>query len=110
MTDRVSLNYIKNAMTISHLLTQIMAEDKNKQALYAKIQSDKKQIKSLNLRIESLGQTAASQQNKIVEIDKLIEQVNTLENEKKLLQQQLNRLKEIDLTPNNIIGNTVPSE
>lgn len=100
MTEMVSLNSIKSARTTSHLLTRIMADAKNKQTLSAKIQSDEKQIKSLNLMIDVLKQTAAAQQKKIVEMNRLLERIKILESEKELLQQQMDRLKEIDLTQN----------
>lgn len=103
MDDIILSNYVQNAQIISDLLARIMDDEEKKLALYGKILHYEEQIKSLKKK-------AGAQKEKQEDMVMLNEKMETLENEKKLLQQQIDRLKEIDLNPDKIIGNPDPSE
>ena len=105
MDDIVLSNYVENAQIIFDLLTQIMDGEEKKRALYGKILLNRKQIKALTLRAGSLKKKTNAQKKQLKDMHTLFEKIKALENEKKLLQKQIDRLKEIDLNPDKIIGN-----
>ena len=110
-TDDIILsNYIQNARIISDLLTQITEDQEKKQALYGKIQLHEEQIKELALVQVSLEKKTEALTKKLTDMDLLAKKNKILETEKNLLQNQINRLKEIDLNPDKILGNPDPVE
>ena len=109
MDDIILSNYVENAQIISDLLIRIMDDEEKKLALYGKILLNEEQIKVLTLKAGSLKKKADAQKKKLEDMDMLFGKIKTLENEKKLLQKQIDRLKEIDLNPDKIIGNPIPS-
>lgn len=98
--DMVSSNYLQNAGIIAELLTRIMADEKQKQSLLMKIESNEKQIKILTLSLGSFKRKADALEKKLADMDLLTHRVKTLEKEKETLQQQIHQLKKIDLNPN----------
>lgn len=110
-TDDIILsNYIQNARIISDLLTQITEDQKKKQALYEKNQLSEEQIKELVLVQISLENKTEALKKEVTDMDLLAKKNKILEIEKKLLQNQIDRLKEIDLNPDKILENPEPAE
>jgi len=105
MNDIILSNYIENRRIISDLLTRILDDEKRAQTLYGKFQLDMKQIKALTLKAESLKKSAAALIKQLAGMDALVEKIKTIENENRLLQKQIEQLKQIDLKPNKISGN-----
>lgn len=97
--DIISSNYIQNAEIISKLLTRIMDDESRKQALFMKLASNEEQLELLTLSAESFKKKAGDLEKKLMAMDGLSGKVKRLEKEKKMLQQQIDRLKEIDLNP-----------
>jgi hypothetical protein len=110
MNDMVLSNYVQTTRIISDLLIQIIEDEEKKQTLYGKILLNEEQIRALTLTVGLLKKKLDTQKKKLTDRDRLFEQVKILENEKKRLQKQIDRLKEIDLNPDKIIGNPAPAE
>ncbi len=109
INDIISSNYFQNAEIISNLLTRIMDDENGKYALFMKLASNEKQIKLLILSGESFKKQVGDLEEKLVAMDGLSGKVKKLEKEKTMLQQQINRLKEIDLNTDPV-GSKHPAE
>ncbi len=96
----ISSNYLQNAEIISELLTRIMDDDNRKQVLFIKLMSNEEQIELLTLSAGSFKKKAGALEKKLAAMEGLSGKVKILEKEKKMLQQQIDRLKEIDLNLN----------
>ena len=96
--DIILSNYVQNAQIISDLLDRIIEDEETRIALYGKILHHEEQIKSLKKK-------TSAQKEKQEDMAVLNEKMENLENEKKLLQEQIDRLKEIDLNQDKIIRN-----
>lgn len=103
--DIISSNYNQKTDIISDLLAQILDDEEKKLALYGRILLHEEEIKTLTLTTGSLKKKVNDQQKKLKDMAALLERIKTLENEKTLLQKQIDQLKEIDLNPDKITGN-----
>ncbi len=97
--DMVLSNYVQNAEILSELLVRILEDEKSKQALSMEIASNEEKIKAMTLSWGEFKKTADGMEKKLKGMEQLSGKVKTLEEEKKLLQQQIDQLKEIDLNP-----------
>jgi len=103
-------NEIQNTQLISDLLTRIIGNENEIQALYGKIRMDEEQIKILNLTNESVQKQVDTLEKNTADAGALKKKITILVSEKKLLQKQIERLKEIDLNPDKVIGGQNPGE
>lgn len=110
VNDMALSNNIQNTQLISDLLTRIIGNEKETQALYGKIRMDEKQIKILNLTNKSLQQQVDTLKKNTADMDNLQKRITSLASEKKSLQEQIERLKEIDLNPDKVTGDQNPDE
>ncbi len=105
-TDDVILsNYVQSARVLSLLLTRILDDREKQLALNREILKYEKQINALAASEKSLIKKTESQNSKL---SVLSLKIKTLEDEKKLLQNKIERLKEIDLNPDKTIGKPGP--
>lgn len=107
--DIILSNYVETARIISDLLTRIMEDEKKKQALHGEIRLKEKKIKALTLTKVSLKKKVDTQKEKLADMETVFEKLKGLENENNRLQKQIDQLKQIDLTPDKIIGNPDPA-
>lgn len=105
INDMVLSNYIKNSRLISDLLTRIIADEKEIHALYEKTRLDEEQTKVLILATSLLKKEVDVLEKKLLGMNKLVKKIQNLKNENKGLQDQIERLKEIDLNPDKVTGN-----
>ncbi|WP_092232234.1 hypothetical protein [Desulfobacula phenolica] len=109
MNDIILSNYIENTRIISNLLTRIMEDEKKKQAFIREIRLKEEKITALTLTAGSLKKKADVQQEQLADMEKVVEKLKFLENEKNRLQKQIEQLKQIDLNPDKIIGKPDPA-
>jgi len=109
MKGMASSNSAQNAEIISELLARIMDGENRQQTLSMIIESNENQIRILTLSTESFKKKAGVIGKKLAALDGLSVKVKNLEEEKKLLQQQIDRLKEIDLNQDPV-GSKLPIE
>jgi hypothetical protein len=101
-TDDVILsNYVQTSRIISLLLTRILGDIEKKLALHQKILLYEKQIDAVAVSEKSLIKKTEIQNTKLAALSL---KIKALEDEKKLLQNQIRRLKEIDLNSDKTIG------
>lgn len=103
--DVILSNYVQTSRIISLLLTRILGDIEKKLALHQKILLYEKQIDALDVSEKSLIKKTEIQNTKLAALSL---KIKTLEDEKKLLQNQIRRLKEIDLNSDKTIGKPGP--
>jgi len=105
-TDDVILsNYVQTSRIISLLLTRILGDIEKKLAFNQEILLYEKQLNELAVSEKSLIKKTEIQNNKLAGLSL---KIKTLEDEKKLLQNQIKRLKEIDLNSDKTMGKPGP--
>lgn len=108
--DPVIFNYMKHALLISNLLTRIMDDKKEIQALYGKIRMNEAQIKMMNKKSTALKKHADTLEKKTADMTMLNKKIQQLKKEKEQLQKQIEQLKKIDLKADQAIGIQEPEE
>ncbi len=109
--NRVAVsNEIQNTQLISHLLTRIIGDENEIQALNGKIRIDEKQINIMSQSNESLQKQVDTLKKNTADAGGLQKKINILVSEKQMLQKQIEQLKEIDLNPDKLIGDQNPGE
>ena len=103
--DLILSNYVQTSRIISLLLTRILSDIEKQLALNQKILLYEKQIDVLAVSEKSLIKKTEIQNTKLAGLSL---KIKTLEDEKKLLQNQIKRLKEIDLNSDKTIGKPGP--
>lgn len=103
--DLILSNYVQTSQIISLLLTRILSDIEKKLALNQEILLNEKLINELAVSEKSLIKKTEIQNNKLAALSL---KIKTLEDEKKLLQNQIKRLKEIDLNSGKTIGKPDP--
>lgn len=99
--DVILSNYVQTSRIISLLLTRILDDIEKKLALNREILAYEKQIDTLVGSEKSLIKKTEAQNNKLAALSL---KIKTLEDEKKRLQNQIRRLKEIDLNSDKTMG------
>ena len=103
--DVILSNYVQTSRIISLLLTRILGDIEKKLALHQKILLYEKQIDALDVSEKSLIKKTEIQNTKLAALSL---KIKALEDEKKLLQNQIRRLKEIDLNSDKTMGKPGP--
>ena len=99
--DVILSNYVQTSRIISLLLTRILGDIEKKLALHQEILVYEKRLDTLVVSEKSLMKKTEAQNNKLAVLSL---KIKTLEDEKKLLQNQIRRLKEIDLNSDKTMG------
>ncbi|MCM2283718.1 MAG: hypothetical protein NDI81_03000 [Desulfobacula sp.] len=99
--DVILSNYVQTSRIISFLLTRILDDIEKKLALHQEILAYEKQMDTLVVSEKSLIKKTEAQNNKLAVLSL---KIKALEDEKKLLQNQIQRLKEIDLNSDKTMG------
>lgn len=99
--DVILSNYVQTSRIISLLLTRTLGDIEKKLALSQEILAYEKKIDALVVSEKSLIKKTAAQNNKLAALSL---KIKTLEDEKKQLQNQIRRLKEIDLNSGKTMG------
>lgn len=99
--DVILSNYVQTSRIISLLLTRILGDIEKKLALNQENLLYEKRLHTLVVSEKSLIKKTEAQNNKLAVLSL---KIKTLEDEKKLLQNQIRRLKEIDLNSDKTMG------